>query len=270
MIPLLPHIGRSDILWVTLDTLRFDVAERTLGAGDTPRLAELLGEQGWERRHTPGSFTYPAHHAFFAGFLPTKMDAPLAPRLFAARFAGSESTSDDTWVFDDADLPTALTATGYHTICIGGVGFFNQQTELGRVLPRLFAESHWSEALGVTGRDSTRAQVDLACERVDALQRGQRAFVFLNVSALHQPNYFFLPGAEQDSVDTMAAALRYADTHLGRLVDHLRRRAPLFVIVLSDHGTCYGEDDHVGHRIAHPVVWTVPYAVRHLEQREVT
>jgi hypothetical protein len=32
------------------------------------------------------------------------------------------------------------------------------------------------------------------------------------------------------------------------------------VIICSDHGTLYGEDGHVGHRVAHPAVWTVPYA----------
>ena len=28
----------------------------------------------------------------------------------------------------------------------------------------------------------------------------------------------------------------------------------------SDHGTAYGEDGYWGHRLSHPVVWTVPYA----------
>jgi hypothetical protein len=40
----------------------------------------------------------------------------------------------------------------------------------------------------------------------------------------------------------------------------LRRRAPVFAIICSDHGTAYGEAGYHGHRLAHPVVWTVPYA----------
>jgi hypothetical protein len=32
------------------------------------------------------------------------------------------------------------------------------------------------------------------------------------------------------------------------------------VVICSDHGTAYGEDGFAGHRLAHPVVWTVPYA----------
>ena len=35
-------IGTHDLLWVTLDTLRYDVAERALDAGMTPQLAKLL------------------------------------------------------------------------------------------------------------------------------------------------------------------------------------------------------------------------------------
>jgi hypothetical protein len=40
----------------------------------------------------------------------------------------------------------------------------------------------------------------------------------------------------------------------------LGKRGPLFAIACSDHGTLYGDDDYVGHRIAHPHVMTVPYA----------
>ena len=44
------------------------------------------------------------------------------------------------------------------------------------------------------------------------------------------------------------------------------RRSAL-AIVCSDHGTAYGEDGYSGHRLAHPVVWTVPYAEFLLEGR---
>ena len=37
-------------------------------------------------------------------------------------------------------------------------------------------------------------------------------------------------------------------------------RGRVFAIVCSDHGTAYGDDGYHGHRLAHPAVWTVPYA----------
>ena len=60
--------------------------------------------------------------------------------------------------------------------------------------------------------------------------------------------------------ESHAAALRYVDSHIGHLFAMMSSRRDCFTIVCSDHGTAYGEDGHTGHRIAHPVVWTVPYA----------
>jgi hypothetical protein len=180
--------------------------------------------------------------------------------LFAARFPGSATTGEGTCVFDAPDIVTGLAGRGYHTICIGGVGFFNKASPLGAVLPALFAESHWSEALGVACRDSTANQVALAVERLAAQPAHQRVFLFLNISALHQPNRLYVNGASEDTPATQAAALAYVDRCLPRLIACLRRRAPLLAILCSDHGTAYGEDGYDGHRIAHPVVWEVPYA----------
>jgi hypothetical protein len=149
---------------------------------------------------------------------------------------------------------------GYHTTCIGGVGFFNGQSELGRVLPGMFQESHWTPSLGVTCRDSTANQVDLATNIIDRLDGEQRLFLFLNVSALHQPNCMYVPGATQDSVETQAAALAYVDSCLPQLFDRLVARGPVLCILTSDHGTTYGEDGYWGHRLGHPAVWDVPYA----------
>lgn len=253
-------IGSHDVLMITLDTLRYDVAEHCLRDGRTPNLKALLPGGRWERRHSPATFTYAAHQAFFAGFLPT-LEAPgTHERLFAARFAGSETSGPRTAVFDSPDIVSGLAIAGYHTLCIGGVGFFNKLTPLGGVLPNLFAESHWSPEMGVTSPRSTELQVLLAQRRLEEIAPAQRIFLFLNISALHQPNCIFAPPATEDSPQTQAAALAYVDQWLGRLFQAARRRAPVLVVIMSDHGTAYGEDGYVGHRVAHPVVWTVPYA----------
>ena len=75
----------GDVLMITFDALRYDVACAGLQQGRTPFLGQLLGS-GWERRHTPGSFTYAAHAAFFAGFWPTPAEPGPQPRPFALRF----------------------------------------------------------------------------------------------------------------------------------------------------------------------------------------
>lgn len=259
------RLGRCDLLLITLDTLRYDVAARCLAAGRTPTLAARLGPRGWERRHSPGSFTYAAHQAFFAGFLPTPVSPGKHPRRFALAFEGSETTTQETVVLDGPDIVSGLRARGYRTICIGGVGFFNRQNALGTVLPSLFDEAHWTPALGVTDPDSTGNQVQLARERLAAQPDEQRVFVFLNVSALHQPNCLYVPDATEDSPETMATALAYVDRELGPLFEAMERRGRAHggggsCIICSDHGTAYGEGGYHGHRLAHPVVWEVPYA----------
>jgi hypothetical protein len=253
-------VGRHDIVLVTLDTLRYDVAQELHRTGRTPRLAALLPEEGWELRHAPGNFTYASHQAMFAGFLPTPKAPGRHARLFALRFEGSETTARETAVLDGPDIVSGLRARGYHTICIGGVGFFNKKNALGSVLPGLFDESHWSTETSVTDPHSTRHQVALAVARLEALPRERRAFLFVNVSALHQPNHFYLQGARGDSIETHAAALEYVDGELSPLWDALRARGGALCIVCSDHGTAYGEDGYRGHRLAHEVVWNVPYA----------
>ncbi len=259
-------IGTHDVLFITLDTLRFDVAEAALSQGLTPHLAAVLPEGRWEERHSPGSFTYAAHHAFFAGFLPTPVAPGRHPRLFAAAFGGSETTAPTTCVFEEADIVSGLAGRGYHTVCIGGVGFFNKQTPLGCVLPGLFAESHWDPTLGVTDPRSTENQVARAVRSIERLPPG-RLFLFLNVSALHQPNCFYVPGAVSDSPETQAAALAYVDGRLPPLFRAMQRRAPALTVICSDHGTAYGEGGYVGHRVGHPVVWAVPYAEFILPER---
>ena len=253
-------VGTHDVLFVTLDTLRYDVAARLYAAGRTPNLSAVLPPGGWEKRHTPGNFTFAAHAAFFAGFLPTPAEPGRHPRLFALRFPGSETTTDETAVFDAPDLVAGFRNRGYHTICVGGVGFFNKLTPLGNVLPGLFDESHWAPELGVTDPRSTENQVNLVLKRVAEYPPSKRLFVFLNVSAIHQPNRFYLRGAADDTIESHAAALEFVDGHLGRLFADLRTRGPWLAIVCSDHGTAYGEDGYTGHRLAHPVVWDVPYA----------
>jgi hypothetical protein len=261
MIDVRALIGTHDVLLATIDTLRYDVACEALERGRTPNLAAVLPGGRWEPRHSPGSFTYAAHQAFFAGFLPTPIGPGKHPRPFAVRFPGSETTIDETFIFDAPDIVTGFAGLGYHTACIGGVGFFNKQSPLGGVLPGLFAESHWGPELGVTDPHSTENQVALAWAVLDRVPGDRRVFLFLNVSAVHQPNYWYLDGGSApDTLASHAAALAYVDRQMPTLFSALRRRGPSFVIVCSDHGTAYGEDGYEGHRLAHPVVWTVPYA----------
>jgi hypothetical protein len=258
-------LSKHDVLFITLDSLRYDVAVEAMEEGLTPHLENLLSPDGWEERHSPGNFTYSAHQAFFAGFLPTPISPGLHNRLFSARFAGSETTGEETCVFDSPDIISGFRSAGYHTICIGGVGFFNKENPLGCVLPELFEESYWSKDLGVTEKHSTKNQVELAVSLLGEINQSQRIFLFINVSATHQPNCLYVEGASVDSTETQKAALAYVDQQLPALIEAMKKRGSFLAVILSDHGTAYGEGGFYGHRVSHPVVWTVPYAQRIFE-----
>lgn len=253
-------IGTHDVLFITLDALRYDVACEAMDAGLTPGFQRLIPNSTWELRHTPGNFTYSAHQAFFAGFLPTPAEPGFHNRLFACRFSGSATTGDDTLIFDTPDIISGFNAQGYRTVCIGGVGFFNKQNQLGNVLPSYFEEGYWNESFGVTDPRSTENQIAFAEDLIQKLPEDERLFLFLNVSALHQPNCIFASDADEDSKETQIAAMAYVDRHVPRLVGIMRRRAPVLTLICSDHGTAYGEDGYTGHRISHETVWNVPYA----------
>jgi hypothetical protein len=254
----------GDVLLVTLDALRYDVAQDAHERGETPQLSRLLPAAGWTRCHAPGSFTYPSHQAMFAGFLPTPSRRHRQPRLFCMTGTMPHSIDERTLVLDAPDLVSGLRGLGYHTACIGGVAFFDGKTHLGRVLPALFDESHWAPEMAVTAVDSTRSQVERARAIVERQPATSPLFLFMNVSALHPPTHAYLDGARRDSVETQRAALAYVDSQLPPLLAILqeraaRRRAPALAILCSDHGTTFGDDGYVGHRLAHPAVWDVPY-----------
>ena len=141
-------IGSHDVLFVTLDTLRYDVARDCMRQGRTPGLASLLPNGAWEARHSPGNFTYAAHQAFFAGFFPTPITPGKHPRPFAVRFPGSETTVAQTCVFYAPDIVRGLHARGYHTVYRRR--WLLQQTKSARQRAAGFAESHWRDISGVT------------------------------------------------------------------------------------------------------------------------
>ena len=251
-------VGQHNILFVVLDALRYDVAQQEFLSGHLPNFEKHLAPSGWEKRYTPGSFTYPAHKAFFAGFLPTKTGQKITGRLFAAAFQDSESTNERTFVFQENDFITALNNNNYATCCIGGVGFFNKQNAISQEFPGLFKDSYWSTETGVTQKDSSKNQFTIAKRWLD--KTNCLHCLFINVSAIHQPNYFYSREENRDDLESHAAALRYVDGQLPILLDAIKKKGKTFCIFCSDHGTSYGEDGHWGHRNGHWTVMEVPYA----------
>ncbi|MDR1203006.1 MAG: STM4013/SEN3800 family hydrolase [Tannerellaceae bacterium] len=254
-------IGKQDILMVCFDTLRYDVAVQEEASGGTPVLNCYGGK--WEKRHAPGNFTYPSHFAIFAGFFPSPADAHAFKErqwLFYPKRVGTGNVAPEgSYEFTKATFVESLFGEGYETICIGGVRFFSKLNEIGRVFPGYFNKSYWKPAFGCTEKESAAQQIDFAIEKLSAYPAGKRIFMYINFSAIHYPNYYYIDKEKEDSIHTHAAALRYVDSQLPRLFDAFRKRGDALVIAFSDHGTCYGEEGFFNHCVSHEVVYTVPY-----------
>ncbi|MBP2405952.1 STM4013/SEN3800 family hydrolase [Streptomyces syringium] len=245
------------ILFVTLDSLRYDVARAAMHSGATPSLARLLPGGQWEERRTPGTFTLPAHIAFFSGFLPKLPLPKQPPRLWECRPPAFKEVGPLTFVFDAPNLLVGLAEHGYRTACVGGVTYFSRETPLGSVLPDMFDEDHWRPEFCSPHPDSTRHQVNKALEIAD--EHHGPLFLFVNVSATHVPHGHYL-GERADTWQSQYAALAYADQHLGHLIRALSKEKSWLVIMCADHGDAFGEDGYFGRGIAHPTVMNVPFA----------
>lgn len=256
-------VGSKDILFICLDTLRYDVAVQEEAAGTTP----VLNRYGaWEKRQAPGNFTYPSHHAMFAGFLPCQYDAKnVIDRellFFPKQIGMGKKVPEGAYGFSGSTIMEGLEKDGYDTWCVGGVAFFDKRSDLGKVFPGYFKKSYWNPSFACPVKDSTKNQVDFLLKKISAADRETPIFLYLNVDAIHYPNHFYLEGnsTSHDSLLSHGAALRYVDGELGRLFDAWKElRGDAFVICCSDHGTCYGEDGCQFHGMNHPVVNTIPY-----------
>ena len=253
-------VGQYNILFVCIDSLRYDVAKREEEQGGTPVLNQY-GE--WRECQAPGNFTYPSHQAMFAGFLPVDAgvrDMKKREKLFFSEDIGmGRKAPDGAFCFQGSTFVEGLEREGYDTYCIGGLSFFDKRTDIGKVMPAYFRHSYWNPSFGCKVKKSATNQIDFAVRKIQEIPEDQLFMMYINLSAIHYPNYFYVEGEKHDSVKAHAAALRYVDGELGRLFGAFKEKGGTFCICCSDHGTCYGEDGYLYHGFNHPIVNTVPY-----------
>lgn len=251
--------GTHDVLILTISGLRYDVAVDALTRKETPHLAQILPHKLWEKRHTPASITYGAHLAFLSGYFPTPITSVPTPRLFAVRYPNGETLASTTLSFDASNIVYGFISLGYHTLCIGGVGYFNKRTPIGSVLPALFHESWWDETFGPTCMKSAANQVECAVKRITKVPSNKRLFLYMNMSACYHPNRSHLLDAKEDTPASQRAALATIDKELPALLNAMQRRASVLTVICSDHGTVYAERTNVRPGLT-PAICDVPYA----------
>lgn len=212
-------VGTHDILFICLDTLRYDVATEEETKGTTP----VLNRYGkWTKCFAPANFTYPSHHAMFAGFMPPPVTArSISDRnmlFFPKNIGMGKLVPPKAFAFEGANFIEGLAYVGYTTLCIGGVAFFDKRSPIGSVFPNMFQQSYWRPSFGCGVKDSAKNQIDFGLKKLKEIDSDKRVFMYINICAIHYPNYFYLSeNRRKDDVKSHGAALRYVDKELERL-----------------------------------------------------
>lgn len=280
---------RPNVVLITLDCCRFDTAARA----QTPAL-DRLGPL--RRAITPGSFTLPAHMAFFSGYLPNVVELPhqdyySRERRQLWRLSRAKSKPRDSFRLglEGDTLWEGFRRAGYHTVGAGGVRWF-----LTKTLTEPFDEFVFAGPNDYVNWFAERSLSDFVLEDpaplVGLLPRAAPWFLFVNALETHAPyNDGVNPvsdqvadiirrgapiwaGRKRHALDVdlstgdfqalhrqQIQALEVLDARIARLFEQLPK--PFVAVVCGDHGECFGEDGMWGHGMPAEAVMNVPMYV---------
>lgn len=261
-----------NFLLLTYDSCRYDV----LVDAKTPVLdsfAQIYPAQ------TPASYTYAAHHSFFAGILPNVTDDVPYLNRFSKQLFGISEVGETNVVKDsllkvetDMNLVSGLANAGFQTVGAGAMNWFKQ-----KILQTGF------QRFKFTGTDA-EVQIEFLLGNLDV---SKPFFGFINFGETHAP-FSYKGKPTPCPVDVRARIMKWppvqgdgpvgkanaAYAHQMEAAEFLDRCLPrLFsalpgdtvVVLCGDHGEAFGEDGYWGHGVNHPVVFEVPLCVFRLD-----
>ncbi len=242
-----PAADRSDIILVTVDTLRADRLYGKTGTIDAhmPSLAALAGESiVYSRAFAAAPATIGAVKQIMTG-KPERDLVHLAGRSSVAAPLSPETNT----------LARRLGALGYETVAIVGGRLASYYPSLALGFSRVIEDA------GATRAPLSAPSIVEAFTRF-ASRPGRPAplFAWLHLMEPHDHSALPLPVPAG-----YAAATRLVDDEIGRLVAFLRaspRWSTTTMLILADHGEGLGERGFVHHGLAHPLDITIPFVAR--------
>ena len=264
----------EDVLFLTLDSCRYDTFLASHQAGRIPHLA---GIGPLHRALAPSYFTYGSHAAFWMGFTPGVAGStdpwlnPKAGKLFRMAYAGHAGHDrESSFQLQGANVIQGFHRRGYRTIGSGAVDWFNTATETGAVLAAPFDHFHF--AGNTWSLPSQLAWID---QQLAATPSEQPVFLFLNVGETHVPYWHegapwprwpspCVPfgGSDCSARESRRRQQLCLDWLDGQLAPLLERFVDATILACADHGDCWGEDGLWEHGISHPATLTVPLLLR--------
>lgn len=261
------RIHPQSVLFVVLDSCRFD----TFAQSELPNM-KAVGPL--HQAQAPSYFTYGSHAAMFVGFTPgvaQRADPLLNPKfskLFKIAGAGFPGKGQEGFSLEGRSIIDGFRRQGYATIGSGAVGWFDPNTETGRLLSADFEHFFFPGNTHALGRQLRWLDEQIAAAGDVPL------FLFLNIGETHVPYYFEgAPWSVSDNpcrpfqaVDRaeecrmrQRACCEFIDARLAPL---LHAFAHATTLICADHGDCWGEDGLWEHGISHAMTLTVPLLIR--------
>ena len=244
---------------ITLDSLRWDVF-------NAAPMNSFLKQFPHEKAYTHGTYTLPSHTAFFTGKLPCTYNG----QFDTCARSGRRMTGKPQWrlMNPESDGPAVMklggknivdgfNKKGYHTIGTGAVSWFNPNKPAHIPVLRDFHANMWFGEYTQAAK-----QVSFVADQIaSATKKGQPYFAFINFGETHhsfrvRPQDKPVPyGNKKNCLHAQLRCLIFLDNMLSGFISHLKN---VDIVICSDHGDCFGEDNLWGHSFYHPKVIEVP------------
>jgi len=241
---------------ITLDSLRWDVFDQA------PK-GIYLKQFSHAKAYTHGTYTLPAHTAFFTGKLPCTYKGEFDTCARSGRkitgkpqwrLMNPESDGPAIVKLGGKDIVDGFNKKGYITIGTGAVSWFDP-TKPARI-PAIdnFNKFGWFG-------EYTQAikQMEFVGNHIASAK--QPYFAFINFGETHHS--FKINSGDrstpygnfQQCFTAQTRCFMFLDNILSGLISHLK---DIDIIICSDHGDCFGEDGLWGHSFYHQKVIEVP------------
>lgn len=248
---------------ITLDSCRYDTFKNTK--------LSFMKSGKWARCYTHGTWTLPAHEAFFMGKLPCNFDKGIFDTEAGSRRwnlispnrwrlnNGPESYKNTHLSLSGRNIKHGFQNAGFTTIGTGAMNWFKPEYQSTYNLLADFDHYKYFPSKFKDGRNFEK-QCKWAIEISSALDK---SFIFINAGETHHKyqahghQLWADYGNKDGCMEAQSASLQWIDSILTTNFNSLTGWE---IIICGDHGDCWGEDELWGHSFCHPKVMAVPMA----------
>jgi len=284
----IPH--EPNIIFITLDSCRWDTFQKA----KTPFL-DSIGKA--KKAITYGTFTNPAHAAFFGGFLPNVFEEkeefysfPLG-QIWKLNVSTKKKQNAKINMTGNTILD-AYEKKNYFVLGVGGVKAFHKSGVLRKFFKHFIYFGVNKKADAFDERKNNQFALNHNKIITNRLKHHNKFFLFLNCMETHYP-YDFGDGLPKEILDykkelesivnlrennvtipekiftqlkrMQISSLEAADTRIERLFSALPKHRDLLVIICGDHGENIGETyqgkKRLGHLIPTNQIFEVPLII---------